>query len=136
MALPPKTPECHPRANSRHPRAGGDLFKQVQTCFSLKSLLRGRIYTLLYRPLVRRLGLRTSGSSLALANTARLRSAAFGSQQSLRSSVRFVNPPPLRKETREGRRTKTVYRGNVPMRVLRKPRDDLSLRPSRTAGTH
>ena len=31
-------------------------------------------------------------------------------------------------------RINTVYRGNVSKQVLRKPRDDLSLRPSRTAG--
>lgn len=30
---------------ARHPRAGGDLFKQVRTCFSLKSLLRGAFRT-------------------------------------------------------------------------------------------
>ena len=44
-------------------------------------------FTHFYRPLVRRLSFRTSGFSLALANTARLRSAAFGSQRSLRLSV-------------------------------------------------
>ena len=32
-------------------------------------------------------------------------------------------------------RNKTVYRENISKQVLRKPRDDLSLRPSRTAGT-
>ena len=42
--------------------------------------------------------------------------------------------PSLRKETRVCFWNKTVYRWNVPKQVLRKPRDNLSLRPSRTAG--
>jgi len=44
--------------------------------------------------------------------------------------------PSLRKETQVWLRIKTVYCRNVPKRVLRKPCDDLSLRPSRIAGTY
>ena len=50
-----KEKKCHPRAGGRtalstlvlsaRGHQGGDLFKQVQTCFSLKSLLRGSFRT-------------------------------------------------------------------------------------------